>query len=204
MTIIAFSGAQGVGKTTLRYKLYDYLTERGNSVFGGYAGVRDSISREAKRYGFEINEDGNLDTQMFIAHKYIAQDLATRQMIKKRGDKFCIVDRSVLDTIAYLNLSCDICVDNKKYITDMLFRHYSANQVLYFYVEPLGKRANIELIDNVRSNSDSYFLNVLNEFENLWKEMEKRGCYNMWRIPAGTVEERIEMVGNILRNGRLL
>ena len=99
--IISFTGAQGTGKTTMRLKLKHYLEKQGHTVLGNYIGVTDSVARDAANEGFPINEEVNMDSQYYIALRYFSADIRTREFCKTNPIDYVVLDRSIIDSLAY-------------------------------------------------------------------------------------------------------
>lgn len=137
MEVIAFTGAQGTGKTTMRNELDQYL-HRKYSVLNQYRGIKESISRDAKKAGFGINLEGAFDTQWYIMARYIAADLATRKYAEKYNFDYIVVDRSILDVLPYSKISKRIDSDQYMSLSNIINYHLKMYTPDYLvYCEPL-------------------------------------------------------------------
>ncbi len=160
--VITFTGAQGTGKTTMRGELVRYLQDEGMKVMDRYSGVKESVARDAKTFGFTINEQTNFVTQYYIAHRYIIADLETRKIAERTRVDFIVVDRSVLDVIPYTNASS--MLDREKHLIQfMLLQHYKLFPTDLVYCSPLG------FIDKDKDRSvDEDFQNkIVDEFKKM-------------------------------------
>lgn len=103
MKVIAFSGAQNTGKTTIMRQLGNLLTIHGYKVQVGYKLPSDdqSISRRSKRLGFTINESSNFESQYHILLSYLTTDLETRKAAELNRCDFVLYDRGIIDVLPY-------------------------------------------------------------------------------------------------------
>jgi thymidylate kinase len=90
---IALIGTHGVGKTTLAYDICALLKKASQNV--------DLVTEVARRNPFPINEATTLESQLWILHTQIADELAAAQRAP-----YVICDRSVLDNYCYLVNKC--------------------------------------------------------------------------------------------------
>ncbi len=90
---LALIGTHGVGKTTLAYDVCALLKKTGRNV--------ELVTEVARRNPFPINEATTLESQLWILHTQIADELAAAQRAP-----FVICDRSVLDNYCYLVNRC--------------------------------------------------------------------------------------------------
>ena len=134
--VITFTGAQSTGKTTMRKLLVEYLENEGNKVISQYYGVSESIARDAKNFGFIINEKTNFSTQYYIAHRFVIADMETRKIAERNRAEFIVLDRSVLDVIPYTNVSG--MPDKQKHLIQfMLLQHYKLFPTDLIYCSPI-------------------------------------------------------------------
>jgi nicotinamide riboside kinase len=165
--IVAISGAQSVGKTTVINELEKIL---GNK----YTIVRESIRKLAKK-GFIINEKGNDNTQIAVMNEHIKNLLP-------EGD--LILDRSVLDGYIYTQYLFNnnkISEETLKY-AESIFRDHINDIDILFYIKPEFEIVN----DNVRSIDKEFRDAVVELFE---KTIED---YNLDVIYlSGSVDERV-------------
>jgi thymidylate kinase len=90
---LALIGTHGVGKTTLAYDVCALLKKAGRNV--------ELVTEVARRNPFPINEATTLESQLWILHTQIADELAAAQHAP-----WVICDRSVLDNYCYLVNKC--------------------------------------------------------------------------------------------------
>ena len=90
---LALIGTHGVGKTTLAYDICALLKKASKNV--------DLVTEVARRNPFPINEATTLESQLWILHTQIADELAAAQRAP-----YVICDRSVLDNYCYLVNKC--------------------------------------------------------------------------------------------------
>ena len=92
---VAVIGTHGTGKTTIVYDIATRLKLGGVNV-----GIVEEVARTLPRYkGFDINENTNADSQLWILHQQMIREIEA----KVRGDNdAAICDRAVLDNYMYL------------------------------------------------------------------------------------------------------
>lgn len=203
MERIAFTGAQGTGKTTMRVKLAEELTKRGFKVFGGFYGVTDSVAREAQSLGFKINQGTNFETQSYISTRYLLADLATKKYCEENEYDFVITDRCVLDPVPYIKLGA-MSKDQMDYLCNMLFEHFKrfAPDSL-IYCEPLDLIVEEKTVDGkiARSADKEYQTQVDDMLAKFYdkKKIQKYTCPMF--LNKDTVEKRLETIMNGLMDG---
>jgi nicotinamide riboside kinase len=89
---LAFIGSHGVGKTTLCYGLAARLKARDLGV--------EVVHEIARRCPLPINEETSLDSESWILHTQVAEELVARHRYP-----VVLCDRSVLDNYVYLLLA---------------------------------------------------------------------------------------------------
>lgn len=174
--LIALSGAQCTGKTTLLSAL------RNDVEFENRFTFVDEIVRTLQKQGFKINEAGTDETQVAVMNAHVGNT-------KLEGD--VLVDRCVLDCMAY---------------TIWMWRHHKITRETYhscyklfmdnimkydiiFYLSP-----EFDIIpDGTRSVDNSFRDEVVSIFEQLIKEFS----LTVVRL-TGTVEERLSAMKKIL------
>lgn len=187
---IAVSGSHSQGKTTLVNAL-EQLPE-----FKDYKFFRE-ITRQMKNLGLEINENASTSTQIMIMAEHYRRACV-------EGN--CIYDRCTLDGIVYttvlmfqdhsklLNgLSEDdryAFIDTIEALFDLTINKYD----VIFYIEP-------ELAledDGVRTTDKHFFETIVKGFDNIINDLSKDSDIKIVKI-KGTVEERIQMILNTLK-----
>jgi predicted ATPase len=178
--VVGFSGAQGVGKTTLLNALRD------GAAISKLFTFRDEVTRWVGGLGLPINESGTEATQQLIAMRHIYN----LQMY----DSF-ITDRTMLDCYVYTKwlyrkgkVSAE-CLEEITRITHRILPLYDA----IIYIRP-----EFELVDDgVRSVSTTYRDEIVNLFEDVIFEMFSNG--HQLSVISGTVEQRVKQVKDIIR-----
>jgi len=169
---IGFCGTMSVGKTTLvkalkelpEFKDYTFRTER---------------SKYLMEMGIPLNTDSTLKGQLVFA-----AERATELMQEN-----IITDRTVVDVMAFANLSTSMDPAHKHYLTSTLYYLIKEYDIL-FYVSPEG----IEIEDNgVRETDAEYRMAIDNQIKSLIQVYRK----NTPTI-KGTTEERIEQVKKVI------
>lgn len=179
---IVFTGAQGVGKTTLLDIMEKCLTYTTDLEF-----VRN-FTRNIAKTGLNINKNGTASTQLSImkAHKDIVS----------KKDNF-VMDRCILDGLVYtiyLHRSgrVDAEVLNE---CEELFQQCIGKYDIIFYIRPEFPVTG----DDYRSADESYRDEIADIFEEL---IEK------YKVPvisvSGTVGDRLKTVQDVLRKIHLL
>ena len=161
-----------VGKTTL-VKALKELPEFKNYTF------RTERSKYLMEMGIPLNTDSTLKGQLVFA-----AERATELMQEN-----IITDRTVVDVMAFANLSTSMDPAHKHYLTSTLFYLIKEYDIL-FYVSPEG----IEIEDNgVRETDVKYRMAVDNQIKSLIQLYRS----NTPTI-KGTTEERIEQVKKVI------
>lgn len=187
--IIAFTGAQGTGKTTLKDALVEYLKDHGYVVIHQYANVKEGIARDAKAQGFRINEKTDFITQYYLALKFMTCDIETRVMADNRKADYVILDRSILDVIPYSNVSANINQHESLIINNILTSHFKMLPMTLLFCQPLGFIKE----DGIRSVDRKFQDIVHDEFSKLLQDNK-----HVYKVNADTVENRLDYVLKIL------
>ena len=169
---IGFCGTMSVGKTTLvnalkelpEFKDYHFRTER---------------SKHLMSLGIPLNTDSTLKGQLVFASERAAELMQEK----------IITDRTVIDVMAFADLSESMEDHEKFYLNSTLFYLIDEYDIL-FYVSPEG----VEIEDNgVRETNAEHRTAVDKTIKSIV------GMYRKNTITIkGTVEERIEQVKNAL------
>jgi nicotinamide riboside kinase len=167
---IGFCGTMSVGKTTLvnalkelpEFKDYHFRTER---------------SKHLMNLGIPLNTDSTLKGQLVFASERAAELMQEK----------IITDRTVIDVMAFCDLSKSMEDHEKFYLNATLYYLVKEYDVL-FYVSPEG----VEIEDNgVRETNAEYRTAVDEKIKSIV------GMYRNDTVTIkGTVEERIEQVKN--------
>lgn len=192
---IAFTGAQGTGKTTMRRSLCRYLGILGKSVIDNYVGVNESISRDAAKLGFKINLEANFESQYYMTTQYIAADLRTRKYAIENNIDYVITDRSILDVLPYSKMCKRINDSQYEIIQGMVLRHLDLfRPSLLLYCAPLD----VLVKDENRSDDRDY----QNKIDNLMLDNIIAVTNEMQLVTEGlktdTVENRLTMICKLL------
>ena len=165
---IGLCGTMSVGKTTLvnalkelpEFKDYHFRTER---------------SKHLMNLGIPLNTDSTLKGQLVFASERAAELMQEK----------IITDRTVIDVMAFSELSKSMEAHEKHYLTATLYYLIKEYDVL-FYVSPEG----VEIEDNgVRETNAEYRTAVDEKIKSIV------GMYRKDTVTIkGTVEERIKQV----------
>ena len=167
---IGFCGTMSVGKTTLvnalkelpEFKNYKFRTER---------------SKYLMEMGIPLNTDSTLKGQLVFAAER-ASELMQENII---------TDRTVIDVMAFANLSKSMKKHEKFYLNATLFYLIKEYDIL-FYVSPEG----VEIEDNgVRETNAKYRMAIDSKIKSI-TQMFRGDTITI----KGTTEERIEQVKN--------
>ena len=165
---IGFTGTMSVGKTTLvnalkelpEFKDYHFRTER---------------SKHLMNLGIPLNTDSTLKGQLVFASERAAELMQEK----------IITDRTVVDVMAFCELSKSMEAHEKHYLSATLFYLIKDYDIL-FYVSPEG----VEIEDNGVRETNAEYRKAVDE---KIKEIVKMYRNDVITI-KGTVEERIEQV----------
>ena len=168
---IGFCGTMSVGKTTLvnalkelpEFKDYHFRTER---------------SKHLMSLGIPLNTDSTLKGQLVFASERAAELMQEK----------IITDRTVIDVMAFCDLSESMKDHEKFYLNATLYYLVDEYDVL-FYVSPEG----VEIEDNGIRETNAKYRDAIDEKIKSLIQMHK--AYDTVII-EGTVEERIEQVKN--------
>ena len=167
---IGFCGTMSVGKTTLvnalkklpEFKDYHFRTER---------------SKHLMNLGIPLNTDSTLKGQLVFASERAAELMQEN----------IITDRTVIDVMAFCDLSTSMKDYEKQYLNATLYYLIKEYDIL-FYVSPEG----VEIEDNGIRETDAEYRDAIDK--------KIKSIVQMFRGNAitikGTVEERIEQVKN--------
>ena len=167
---IGFCGTMSVGKTTLvkalkelpEFKDYHFRTER---------------SKHLMNLGIPLNTDSTLKGQLVFAAER-ASELMQENII---------TDRTVVDVMAFAELSESMDSAHKHYLNATLYYLIKEYDIL-FYVSPEG----VEIEDNgVRETNAEYRMAIDNKIKSI-TQMFRRNTITI----KGTTEERIKQVKN--------
>ena len=167
---IGFCGTMSVGKTTLvkalkelpEFKDYTFRTER---------------SKYLMEMGIPLNTDSTLKGQLIFAAERASELM----------QKNIITDRTVVDVMAFAELSTSMDSAHKHYLSATLYYLIKEYDIL-FYVSPEG----VEIEDNgVRETDAEYRMAIDSKIKSI-TQMFRRNTITI----KGTTEERIEQVKN--------
>ena len=167
---IGFCGTMSVGKTTLvnalkelpEFKDYHFRTER---------------SKHLMNLGIPLNTDSTLKGQLVFASERAAELMQEK----------IITDRTVIDVMAFCDLSESMKDHEKFYLNAALYYLVDEYDIL-FYVSPEG----VEIEDNGVRETNAEYRKAVDE-----KIKSIVGMYRKNTITIkGTVKERIEQVKN--------
>ena len=167
---IGFCGTMSVGKTTLvnalrelpEFKDYYFRTER---------------SKHLMDLGIPLNTDSTLKGQLVFASERAAELMQEK----------IITDRTVIDVMAFCELSKSMKIHEKFYLNATLTNLIEEYDVL-FYVSPEG----VEIEDNGVRETDADYRNAIDKQIKSLIQMHRENAITI----KGTVEERIEQVKN--------
>ena len=169
---IGFCGTMSVGKTTL-VKALKELSEFKDYTF------RTERSKYLMEMGIPLNTDSTLKGQLVFAAER-ASELMQENII---------TDRTIVDVMAFSNLSKSMEAHEKHYLTSTLYYLIKEYDIL-FYVSPEG----VEIEENgVRETDVKYRMAIDREIKSIVQMF--RG--NTITI-KGTTKERIEQVKNTI------
>ena len=169
---IGFCGTMSVGKTTLvnalkelpEFKDYHFRTER---------------SKHLMNLGIPLNTDSTLKGQLVFASERAAELMQEK----------IITDRTVIDVMAFCDLSESMEDHEKFYLNAALYYLVDEYDVL-FYVSPEG----VEIEDNgVRETDADYRMAIDKEIKSIIQMHRSNSP-----IIKGTVKERIKQVKNVV------
>jgi nicotinamide riboside kinase len=169
---IGFCGTMSVGKTTLvnalkelpEFKDYHFRTER---------------SKHLMDLGIPLNMDSTLKGQLVFA-----SERAVELMQEK-----IITDRTVIDVMAFCDLSDSMKDHEKFYLNASLFYLIDEYDIL-FYVSPEG----VEIVDNGFRETNAKYRTAVDEKIKTIIQMYRSNTVTI----KGTVEERIEQVKKVV------
>lgn len=172
-TKILITGTHSTGKSTLLNELKRHSEFSSFKFIGG-------VTREAKSFGIDINEQGGEDTQLFC----ICNDVLN---LLKNRENDVIFDRSIIDTYIYskyLFLRGQISRTIMIIIRDIYLKYINSFDFIFWL------RPEFEISDDgVRSINRDFQIDIdqLFEEEFLLREIDQI-------ILSGTVEERINKI----------
>lgn len=188
MKVIAFSGAQNSGKTTLMKEYGKALQDKGMKVQIGYKIPEDkdtSISRRSKRLGFGINEETTFESQYHIMLSYLIADMETRKQAEIDGADWIVYDRSIMDHLPYAHKVSN--GEDYFMLEDMSNQHrqrFSIDYTVYCYPVPFND-------DGHRSISQEFQDDIVQRFDSIMPAPDVR-------LPNVSIEKRIDLLNRYL------
>ena len=167
---IGFCGTMSVGKTTLvnalkelpEFKDYFFRTER---------------SKHLMDLGIPLNTDSTLKGQLVFASERAAELMQEK----------IITDRTVIDVMAFCELSKSMEAHEKHYLSATLFYLIKDYDIL-FYVSPEG----VKIEDNGIRETNAEYRDAIDKKIKSIVQMHRSNAVTI----SGSVEERIEQVKN--------
>ena len=169
---IGFCGTMSVGKTTL-VKALKELSEFKDYTF------RTERSKYLMNLGIPLNTDSTLKGQLVFASERAAELMQEK----------IITDRTVIDVMAFSDLSTSIDSAHKHYLNatlSFLIKEYD----ILFYVSPEG----VEIEDNGVRETNAKYRDAIDKKIKSLIQMHRNNVITI----KGTVEERIEQVKNTI------
>jgi len=173
---IGLCGTMSVGKTTLvnelkkleQFKDYEFATER---------------SKYLMDLGIPLNTDSTLKGQTIFLAERVAE------LMKEN----VIMDRTILDVIAFTNLADSIDFKDKEYFEDYA-RVFVGEYDYIFYIDPIGTTMEDNGIRETdleyREKIDTAVIKAMNTFGHRCKNVH---------IIKGTTGERIEQILDLIK-----
>lgn len=187
---ILITGTHSTGKSSLLFELSKQEEFKSFVFVGG-------VTREAKKLGFEINENGDVETQFYC----LASDILN--LLKYKNGNV-VYDRSILDTYVYTQYLFD---RSQKNLEKSSISYYSAVMAtsealcmfkdsfdLIFWLRPEFKIED----DGVRSIDEQFQKDIDDLFEKTISEYGVKGVH----ILSGTTKERIEVIKQLYNEVR--
>jgi len=173
--IIAFTGAQSSGKSTLLEKM------RKDKDFELWSFEAEITRMLKEKYKLSINEDGDNFTQMITIHSHIDNYL-------KNKDKDCVLDRCCLDALVYTTYLSYMgkCDEELGYYAEYICKKLISKYDIIFYTDP-----SIPLVNDGVRSVDVDFRNKVIDLFNFYIEHFQPG--NVVKL-AGSVEERYKII----------
>jgi nicotinamide riboside kinase len=160
---LAFIGSHGVGKTTLCYGLAARLKARDLAV--------EVVHEVARRCPLPINEESSLDSQSWILHTQVSEEIVAQHRYP-----VVVCDRSVLDNYVYLLLAA-----GRRPGLEALVRAWTPSYDLLVHVPILEEPSP----DGIRS-SDPAFQRAVEDL--LGRELAARGLTPLHLDPSGRAD----------------
>ena len=167
---IGFCGTMSVGKTTLVKALQEL------PVFKDYH-FRTERSKHLMNLGIPLNTDSTLKGQLVFASERAAELMQEK----------IITDRTVIDVMAFCDLSKSMDSAHKFYLNATLTFLINEYDVL-FYVSPEG----VEIEDNGVRETNAEYRDAIDKKIKSIVQMHRSNAVTI----SGSVEERIEQVKN--------
>ena len=188
--LFTFTGAQGVGKTTIL-----------NEVIKEYKdmGVITNVVRSLHDNGIKINKKGNGKTQQLIYDTLKKEYINFLYNDHEDINSGCISDRSLVDVVAYTKYLYERGKASKNSYDEQLkdlkeWAIYHKHGCKYIYI-PIEFPA---IEDGIRDVDEEYRTEIDNNIKWLLQE-----CEIDHYILEGTIEERTEMMKNIIEFNKI-
>lgn len=188
LKVLAFSGAQNSGKTTLMKEYAKSLQDKGYKVQIGYKlpeGEAGSISRRSKALGFGINEDTSFESQYHIMLSYLIADMETRKQAELDGVDWIVYDRSIMDHLPYAHrVSNGEDFYMMEDISNQHRQRFPIDHTVYCYPVPFDD-------DGHRSISQDFQDDIVERFDTIMPAPDIR-------LPNISIPERIDLLNRYL------
>lgn len=179
--IIAFTGAQSSGKSTLLAKMQE------DAYFKDW-GFEAEITRSLKeKYKLAINEEGDNFTQMVTIHSHI-------ENFWKNKDRNCVLDRCCIDALVYTTYMSYTgkCDEELGYYAEYVCKKLVDKYDIIFYTDP-----SIPLVeDGVRSTDVNFRNKIIDLFEFYISQFNTGNVIKV----AGSVEQRYNIIKSEIEN----
>lgn len=177
----AITGAHCTGKTTLVEAIREFdVNEKFQHI--------TSMTRGAKALGYQINEAGNDETQLYILNTHLE-----RLVINSP----CVLDRSIIDGYTYTKILHELGNVSDvvmKYATSLLNVEYMNRYNKIFYLPPT-----LQLVsDGLRSTEPEFRRHVVNTFEDVIRSANLF-LPDLVTVIDGSVEQRVKAVNKFLQ-----
>ena len=188
LRVLAFSGAQNSGKTTLMKEYSKSLKDKGYKVQVGYKlpeGESGSISRRSKNLGFSINEETSFESQYHIMLSYLIADLETRKQAELDGADWIVYDRSIMDHLPYAHRVST--GEDYFMMEDMSNQHrqkFPIDYTVFCYPVPFND-------DGHRSISQEFQDDIVDRFDSIMPQPDLR-------LPNIPISGRIDLLNRYL------
>ncbi len=153
--LISFEGAEGVGKTTLIRKLFDYFQQQGKEVVLTREPGGTPLAEQIRSLLLSVSHDEKMshDTELLLMYAARAQHLEQIILPALAQNKIVLCDRFIDSSLAYQGIARGLGIDEVYHINEFAIDGYMPDATIFLKVSPeiglarIASRSNKDRLD---------------------------------------------------------